>query len=319
MNLKNSTNLASSQKSYSGIFTALITPFLPDGSIDWIAFEKLIQEQFSLGLHGLVICGTTAESPTLSLDEKKQLITRALTLRHQLVQSTGTPLTEVPKKFKIIAGTGGADTLSTLQLTLWAQQAGVDACLIVTPYYNKPSQEGLYQHYAKILSESSVDVILYNVPSRTGVSLQPATIERLNSFQHLVAIKEASGNLEAASEILNRSPQLTVLSGDDALFYPGLAIGMKGIISVASHLPSVAKKMLELYETYSHSPKIAQSIHLKLLPISQALFTEPNPAPVKYLLSVKSRCHNILRLPLVPVSSFFQEKILSAYESIKIT
>lgn len=268
-----------------GVFTALITPFLKDGSIDWKAFDELLKTQGDARVHGVVPCGTTGESPTLYGGEKKKLIERCI---HAF---KGSPI-------QVIAGTGSNNTQETVELSKWASQAGAQAVLVVTPYYNKPTPEGLFQHYQAVNEAVDCGIVPYNVPGRTGVSFDIPTILRVAGLSHVVSIKEATGNIEWDQEILeelhHHKKKMTLLSGDDPTFLPFLNLGGHGIISVSSNL--IPKTMIQIYE------KKEPQLFLNHVSLFKNLFIESNPGPIKYALAKKMKWEETMRLPLVPIT-----------------
>lgn len=267
-----------------GVFTALVTPF-KNNQIDETSLRNLIDWQIENGISGLIPCGTTGESATLSFEEKKKVI--------QLV------IDHTQKRVSVIAGTGTNHTQESFELTQFSADIGADAALIVSPYYNKPTQEGLYRHYVE-LSRIGLPVILYNVPSRTSSSLSLETLIRLSSVPNIVAIKEATGSLDFGTQIL-RETNLSLLSGDDFTFLPLLSIGAQGVISVASNI--VPKEFVHLYTSFKEGDvKQARNIHFKLYSLIQALFCETNPIPVKTALALMKKISLEFRLPLCDLS-----------------
>ena len=275
-----------------GVYTALITPFLPDGSIDFAAFERVLEDQRAAGVSGVIPCGTTGETPTLSKNEKKALIQACL------------------KKFKgtavkVVAGTGSYDTVETVEFSRWASEQGVDGVLVVTPYYNKPSQTGLEAHFRSVADAVKCEVILYNVPGRTGVSLAAATVAALAGHPRIRTIKEATGNVAFTSEIIDALGQkgrsMDILSGDDATFLPLLSVGAAGVISVASNL--FPRAMVAIQNAFEQGEVArARDIHNKYYPLFRDLFIESNPVPVKHAMSVAGFCGEGVRAPLAPLS-----------------
>ncbi len=285
-----------------GVWTALITPFTPNREIDWAAFKTLLEDQESAQVAGVIPCGTTGESPTLSLAEKKQLIEFT---KKELV---GTSV-------QIVAGTGSNDTAESIALSAWASSLGVDGILVVTPYYNKPSQSGLELHYRAIADKVSCPVVLYNVPGRTGVSLAPETVTRLASHPNIRAIKEATGNTAISSEIIEQlafaGVKMDVLSGDDATYLPLLSAGGCGVISVASNLfPRAMVALQRAWETGNVSA--AMEIHRRFYPLFRDLFVESNPGPIKAAMKFVGLCDSGLRPPLAPLSSGSESKLLAS-------
>lgn len=273
-----------------GVFTALVSPFDPQGGLDLGAFRKILESQAEAGVAGVIPCGTTGESPTLSQDEKQTLIRTAIeTLR-------GT-------KVRVLAGTGSNDTVETVRFSRWASDQGVAGVLVVTPYYNKPSQAGLRAHFLAVAEAVSCDVMLYNVPSRTGVSLTAETVVQLANHPRIRSLKEASAHVAFASEILDLLARTAagsgfdLLAGDDAAYLPLLSVGAAGVVSVASNLfPRAMVKLQSLMD----AGKIAEAreLHRKYHPLFRDLFIESNPSPIKHALHWMGICRASLRMPL---------------------
>ena len=270
------------------ISTAMITPFDSKGNVDFQKLSTLIDYLLKNGTDSLVVAGTTGESPTLSTEEKIALF--EFTVK------------EVNGRVPVIAGTGSNNTKDSIKLTKKAEEAGVDYVMLVTPYYNKPSQEGMYRHFKAIAEETSLPVMLYNVPGRTVASLAPETAIRLAEIPNISAIKEASGDLDAITKIIAETPEdFYVYSGDDGLTLPILAVGGRGVVSVASHI--VGSDMQQMIKNYTNGQTAtAALIHQKLLPIMKELFKAPNPAPVKTALQLKGLDVGSVRLPLIPLN-----------------
>lgn len=273
-----------------GTFTALITPFrngYPE-QIDETALRRLIERQIQAGVAGLVPCGTTGETPTLSEVEQDRVIALVVA--------------ETEGRIPIIAGTGGNDTAHTVTRTRRAREGGATAALVVAPYYSKPTQEGLYRHFAEIAERVDLPIVLYNVPSRTGVTISPETVRRLSQIPAIVGIKEASGSLDACSEILSDAPAgFSMLSGDDSLTLPIVAVGGHGVISVVSNL--VPEAMVALTNAaLGGDLNEARRIHRALLPLCRAMFLDNNPIAVKTAAGMMDLCSDELRLPLTPMS-----------------
>lgn len=276
-----------------GVYTALITPFKDNGEIDLAAFKSILKDQREAGVAGVIPCGTTGESPTLSREEKQLLIRTAID------EVKGSPL-------KVIAGTGSNSTAETVELSRWAVEQGAHAVLIVTPYYNKPTQEGLENHFRSVADAIHGEVVLYNVPGRTGVSLTAATIAELAAHPKIRTIKEATGNVAFASDIQDALTEanvsLDILSGDDATYLPLLAVGAVGVISVASNL--FPRAMVAL-QTHADAGRYAEArrIHARFYPLFRDLFVESNPGPIKVAMQDAGFCSARLRPPLAPLSS----------------
>ena len=273
---------------FGNIATAMVTPFDKNENIDFQKLSKLIDYLLKNGTDSLVVAGTTGESPTLSEEEKIALI------QYSVKEAAG----RVP----VIAGTGSNNTKASIKLTKKAEEAGADAVMLVTPYYNKPSQEGMYRHFRAIAEETSLPVMLYNVPGRTAASLAPETAIRLAEIPNIVAIKEASGDLEAITKIIAETPEdFAVYSGDDSLTLPVLSVGGRGIVSVASHI--IGPEMQEMIKHYTEGNTAqAALIHQKLLPLMKGLFAAPNPSPLKTALQLKGLDVGSVRLPLIPLN-----------------
>ena len=272
-----------------GTGVALITPFLPDGTIDFACLEKLVEDLISNGINYLVTVCTTSETPTLSEEEKDEIVRTVVRVNRGRVA--------------VIRGLGGPDTRELLTSLHTKDFTGVDAILSVAPFYSRPSQEGLYQHYKTVAEHSPRPVILYNVPGRTGCNIEADTTLRLaNDCPNIIAVKEASGVMNQIMRIINHKPaDFSVISGDDALTLPLLAAGVDGVISVvANAFPKEVSTMVRLARNNDFAE--ARKIHLQLLDFTQACFREGSPAGVKALLSVQGKIQNCLRLPQVPVS-----------------
>jgi 4-hydroxy-tetrahydrodipicolinate synthase len=272
----------------TGSMVAIVTPMHEDGRLDLARFRQLIDWHAAEGTDGIVVVGTTGESPTVDFDEHKELI------RIAVQHSRG--------RIPIIAGTGGNSTAEAIELTESAKKAGATACLSVVPYYNKPTQEGMYRHFSAVADAATKPVCLYNVPGRTAVNLSPATALRLAAHPNIMGIKEASGDLKQIMSLLRaRADDFAVLSGDDWLTLPVITSGGDGLISVVSNeIPAAMTGFVHLL--LSGNLEQARTWHYRLLPLMDANFLETNPAPVKAALHCMGRIANALRLPLVPVS-----------------
>src|ERR1700691_1818668 len=271
------------RKKFYGAFTALITPFTSNG-IDEAAYKKLIEWQIAQGIHGLVPCGTTGESPTLTEEEHFKVV--------DLCVQT------VAKRVPVIAGAGSNSTSEAVHMTKHAAKVGADAVLVVTPYYNKPTNKGLYLHYKAVSESADIPIILYNIAGRTGRNIEPDLMAKLAGIKNVIGVKEASGNLEQMKKIQEFCPKdFLLISGDDALTLPILSMNGVGIISVASHI--VPKDVAELVNVFNKGDRAgAQDINSKLLPLVEALFIETNPIPVKTAASLMGLCSGIMRLPM---------------------
>jgi 4-hydroxy-tetrahydrodipicolinate synthase len=291
-------------KHFGRILTAMITPFHDDLTVNYEAAANLAKYLVANGSNGLVVTGSTGEAATLNSEEKLKL--------YEVV------LAAVGDKATVIAGTGSNDTRASIALTQAAEKLGVHGAMLVGPYYNKPPQEGFYQHFKTIADATSLPIILYNVPGRTGSNVLPATIARLAQIKNIVALKEASGNLEQISEIIRTVPKdFMVYSGDDSLTLPTLAIGGVGIISVASHI--VGNVMQEMITAFlDNDMNKAQAIHAELLPFFKTMFITTNPIPVKTAVTLLGQNAGPFRLPLVPPTVGEFEQIKSIMQKMKI-
>jgi 4-hydroxy-tetrahydrodipicolinate synthase len=271
---------------FTGCGTALVTPFTADGALDEPAIRRLARRQVDHGMHYVVPVGTTGEAPTLSPAERQRVIA--------LVAE------EVGDRVPVLAGAGGYDTAEVVHAVAAAASAGATGILSVAPYYSKPTQEGLYQHYAAIAGSTSLPIVLYNVPGRTGANIEPATVERLSAIPNIIGVKEASGNVFQIAEVRRRLPQsFLVLSGDDALALPVMALGGQGVISVAGN--EVPREMSQLVELCEQGDYVAaRALHERLLPLLQANFIESNPMPVKAVMAMAGLLTLTYRLPMVP-------------------
>jgi 4-hydroxy-tetrahydrodipicolinate synthase len=280
-----------------GSIVAIVTPF-KNGELDEEAYRELIEFQIENGTSAIVPTGTTGESATLSMEEHARVLDVAVKA--------------VNKRVPVIAGTGGNNTNEAIELTAHAKKVGADATLQVTPYYNKPTQEGLYQHFKAVAKAAPLPQVLYNVPGRTSVNLLPATVARLAELPEVVAIKEASGNLAQMAEIVNMvGNQIALLSGDDNLTLPVLAIGGVGVISVVANIvPRDTADMVSAWERGDYAR--SKELFYRLLPLCQAMFYETNPIPVKTALALMGKIKGELRLPLVPISPANEERLRKA-------
>lgn len=290
---------------FGQVLTAMVTPFDQNGDIDFDATRTLVNYLIANGSDGLVVAGTTGESPTLTNTEKLDLF-RCVT---QVADG------RVP----VIAGTGSNNTRATIELTKQAEQSGVDAIMLTTPYYNKPSQEGLYQHYKAVAQATSLPVMLYNIPGRSAVGIAPETIIRLSEINNIVSVKEASANLDAMTEIIRKTPDdFTLYSGDDNLTLPVLAIGGNGVISVAAHI--IGNDMQEMVRSFKNGDvKRAAAIHQEILPVMKAMFAQPSPSPVKAALNMIGVAVGDVHLPMVPLSGDEKQQLRQMLPPNKIT
>lgn len=275
-------------KGFGRILTAMVTPMKENGEVNYEEAGKLACHLVETGSEGIVVAGTTGESPVLSVEEKCQLF--------KAVKDA------VSGKAAVIAGTGSNNTAASIELTKQAEKVGCDGIMLVTPYYNKPSQEGLYQHFRAIAQETSLPVILYNVPGRTSLNMLPGTVARLAEIENIVAVKEASGSLDQVAEIKRTTPDdFLIYSGDDSITLPMLSVGGYGVISVAAHL--VGKMIEEMVTSFvTGKIKAAREMHLRLFPLYKVLFITANPVPVKAALELIGIKAGAPRLPLVPAT-----------------
>ena len=282
-----------------GALTAMITPFA-DGAVDWDRLQANVRHQIERGIDGLVPVGTTGESPTLSHDEHRQVI-------EQVVAAAAGGA-------KVVAGTGSNATSEALELTRHAKAVGADAALMVSPYYNKPTQEGLYRHFATVADDVDLPIVLYNIPGRCGVTIEPHTVARLAEHENIVAIKEATGSLNVASEIATLC-DITILSGDDSMTLPLMSIGGKGVISVLSNIaPDRVRAMVHAELEGNHA--LARQYHLELFPLSQVLFIETNPIPIKTAMALMGLDSGELRLPLCEMAEENLETLKDFLEDV---
>ncbi|MCI5060280.1 MAG: 4-hydroxy-tetrahydrodipicolinate synthase [Alphaproteobacteria bacterium] len=280
---------------FYGSITALVTPFTQNGEVDWPAFDKLVEWQIDQGTHGLVPCGTTGESPTLTHEEHHAIVKRCVEI--------------VDKRIPVIAGSGSNSTDEALELSLRAQRDGADALLIVTPYYNKPTQEGLFQHFKKLHDETALPIIIYNIPGRCVIDMSIDTMCRLAELPRITGVKDATADLARPLELRNRlGDDFCQLSGEDATVTGFLAQGGHGCISVTSNIaPSLCAKMHEAWRNQD-IPTMAK-LRDQLAPVHSALFCESSPVPVKYALHKMGLCEPYVRLPLVSASTSCQKTV----------
>jgi 4-hydroxy-tetrahydrodipicolinate synthase len=291
---------------FRGTFTALVTPFR-NGDVDLVALEKLIESQIAAGITGVVAVGTTGESPTLTDKEKEEVIAGVVKMARN--------------RCKVLAGTGSNSTHHAIEATTFAEKTGADGALLVAPYYNKPSQEGLFRHFKVIAEATSLPIMLYNIPGRCSVDVLPDTVVRLaENCRNIACIKEASGSVERVGELRRRLPdEFTILSGDDSLTLPFMSVGAAGVVSVATNLfPSEVCALVRACE--SGDFKSAQALQRRLLPLFKDLFIEPNPVPVKTALAWRGVMSGEVRLPLCEMSEANQarlRKTLAEFERSK--
>jgi 4-hydroxy-tetrahydrodipicolinate synthase len=288
---------------FRGTFTALVTPFR-NGDVDFAALEKLIEGQVAAGITGIVAVGTTAESPTLTLEEKHEIIQRTIKIAKGRCQ--------------VIAGAGTNSTQDSIQAAKFAEKAGADGALLVAPYYNKPSQEGLFRHFKAVADATKLPVMLYNIPGRCGVDIGPETVVRLaENCRNIVSIKEASGSVDRVAELRRRLPEkFTILSGDDGLTLPFMSVGAVGVVSVASNLfPSELCSLVRDCE--SGDFKSAENLHRRMGAIFKDLFIEPNPVPAKTALAWRGAISFEVRLPLCEMSEANQARLRKTLEEFE--
>jgi len=285
---------------FEGTFVALVTPF-EEGKINETKIRELVRFQIENGTNGIVPCGTTGESPTLTEEEKNRVI--------EIVTE------EANGEAIVVAGTGTNNTEKTIQATKRAKEIGAHAALVITPYYNKPTQEGLYRHFEAVVKAVDLPIMIYNVPGRTSVNILPSTVERLAKLEPIAAIKEASGDLNQVSEVINRcGDKIQVLSGDDSLLAPILSIGGVGVVSVVANL--VPKDLRSLFVAFQERDlSKVQKLHHQLFPLCEAMFYETNPVPVKTALNLMGKNVGDLRLPLAPMSEKNKERLSEVIKS----
>ena len=290
------------RRDFTGVGTALVTPFTRNGDLDEAAVRRLARRQIDAGVHFLIPCGTTGETPTLTEAERLRTV--------EIV------VEEAAGKVPVLAGAGGYDTREVTHAAAEMARRGANGFLSVTPYYNKPTQEGLYQHYRAFAESTPLPIIVYNVPGRTGVNVEPSTLARLATIPNIVGVKEASGNVTQMCEICRALPaDFLVLSGDDALTLPLMAVGGHGIISVASNeIPSEMVEMVQHAERNDFAA--ARAVHARILPLMSINFVESNPIPVKSAMAAMGLLEEIYRLPMVPPRPESKEKILGVLKAL---
>ncbi|WP_298267335.1 4-hydroxy-tetrahydrodipicolinate synthase [Geobacter sp.] len=288
---------------FKGSIVAIVTPFL-NGAVDEEKLRELVEFQITNGTDAIVPCGTTGEASTLDYDEHMDVVKAVID--------------QVNKRVPVIAGTGSNSTAEAIELSQKAKEAGADGVLLVTPYYNKPTQEGLVRHYTAIADAVAIPQILYNVPGRTGVNMLPETVARLAPHRNIVAIKEATGSLQQASEILALcGDRIDVLSGDDFITFPMMACGAKGVISVlANIMPKTVGDLTDAF--FAGDQEKARSLHLKTLKIGNAMFIESNPIPVKTALGLMGKCSDEVRLPLCPMGEASKTKLVAIMKEYEL-
>ena len=288
---------------FTGCGTALVTPFRKDQSLDEDRMRRLVRRQIEAGIDFLVPCGTTGESPTLTSAEQRRVV--EITIEEAR-----------PRKIPVVAGAGGANTAHVIEMAREFQALGANGILSVTPYYNKPTQEGLYQHYKAIAAAISLPIIVYNIPGRTGVNVEPATLKRLAEIDNIVGVKEASGNISQMAVVIESvPPKFSVLSGDDAITLSLMALGGHGLISVSSNqIPAEMTRIVQL--ALANDFAAAREIHKRYFRLLDANFIETNPGPVKAAMALMGLLEPVWRLPMVPPKPENLAKIRSALESV---
>ncbi|MDR4507834.1 MAG: 4-hydroxy-tetrahydrodipicolinate synthase [Candidatus Brocadiaceae bacterium] len=279
---------------FKGSLVALVTPF-HNGQIDCDKLKELVEFHIKNGINGIVPCGTTGESATLSFEEHEKVV--------------GEVVSMVAGRIPVVAGAGSNNTSETLRLTKHAKKVGADGVLLITPYYNKPTPEGLYRHYRLIAEEVDIPIVLYNVPSRTGISLLPETIARLSEMKNIVAVKDASGSIDQATQILQLC-DIAVLSGEDSLILPIMAVGGKGVISVVANVVPADTVALTRHCLEGNFEE-AKKYHYKLFPLSKGMFIETNPIPVKTALRLMGKLNGEMRLPLCEMTKEHEERLVN--------
>ena len=282
---------------FTGSMVALVTPF-KDGKVDWQSLEKLIEFHLQNGTRAVVPCGTTGESATLSHEE------------HDAVVKT--VVTTVNKRVPVIAGTGSNSTAEAVRLTRAAEKSGADGALLISPYYNRPTQEGIYQHYRKVASEVGIPIIVYNIPGRTGSKIEPETLARLAEIDNIAGVKEATGSVDQAIDVIRLcGDRLAVYSGEDSLIFSLMALGGKGVISTVANV--APKETAALAEACLKGDwETGRALQFKLIPLIRSLFIETNPIPVKTALALMGKCRGDLRLPLTPMAEGNVKKLRQA-------
>ncbi len=282
---------------FTGSMVALVTPF-KDGKVDWQSLEGLVEFHIKNGTHGIVPCGTTGESATLDHEE-----------HHEVIKAV---IKAVNKRVPVIAGTGSNSTREAVELTRGAEKAGVDGALMISPYYNRPTQEGIYQHYKKVASEVGIPIIVYNIPGRTGSKIEPETLARLSEIKNIAGVKEATGSADQAIDVIRLcGDQLAVYSGEDSLTFSLMALGGKGVISTVANI--APKEMSQLTEACLKGDwEKGRKLQFKLVPLIRSVFIETNPIPIKTALALMGKCTGELRLPMTPMSEGNLKKLKQA-------
>jgi len=288
---------------FNGALSALITPFR-DGAVDERALREIVEWQIQSGVDGVVACGSTGESATLTHAEHQQVIKAVVD--------------QARRRVPVVAGTGSNATAEAIRLTAFAREIRADGALMISPYYNKPTQEGIYKHYKAVAASADLPIIVYNIPGRTGSNILPETFARMCDIKQVVGIKEASGSMDQVSDILRLcGDRLTILSGDDSATLPLMAIGAKGVIATITNV--MPREMHELAAAaLADDFARAREIHFKMLPLMRALFQETNPIPVKQACAYMGKCTNEMRMPLTPMSPAPAEKLRSVMKELRL-
>lgn len=283
---------------FEGSFVALVTPF-KDGQVDYKKMKELVEFHVKNGTNGIVPCGTTGESATLSFDEHERIV--------------GEVVSTVAGRIQVLAGAGSNNTSEAVRLTKHAKKVGADGALLITPYYNKPTPEGLYRHYKLIAEEVDIPIVMYNVPSRSGISILPETVAKLSEIKNIVGIKEASGSIDQTTQILQLC-NITVLSGDDSLTLPIMSVGGKGVISVVANIVPAETAALTRY-CLEGNFEAARKCHHKLFPLCKGMFIETNPIPVKTAMKLLGRINGEMRLPLCDMTKEHENQLIQTLKN----
>lgn len=288
---------------FEGILTALVTPFR-DGAVDELALRALVERQITAGVNGVVPCGSTGESATLSHDEHRRVV-------EVVVEA-------VAGRVSVVAGTGSNSTREAIALTAHARDAGADGALLLSPYYNKPTQEGIYRHYAEIARETQFPLVVYNIPGRTASNILPETLGRLARIEHIVGVKESCGDLDQIAHVVAACPgDFAVVSGDDNLTLPLMSVGGKGVISTTANVvPELMRDLVAAWK--ADDPRRAREIHFRLMPLFDLLFCETNPIPVKAALEMMGLVGDEIRLPLTPLTDANRERLQVALKDVGV-
>ena len=283
---------------FHGSYVALVTPF-KNGQVDYQKLGELVEFHVKNGTQGIVPCGTTGESATLSFEEHEKIIGEVVSI--------------VAGRIRVLAGAGSNNTTEALRLAKHAKKIGADGALLITPYYNKPTPEGLYRHYKLIAESVDIPIVMYNVPSRTGISIQPETVARLSEIKNIVGIKEASGSIDQATQILQLC-NITVLSGDDSLTLPIMSVGGRGVISVVANVVPADTAALTRY-CLEGNFDAARKCHFKLFPLCKSMFRETNPSPVKTAMRMLGRLNGEMRLPLCDMTKEHESQLMGTLKN----